>query len=57
MTAALACGTLQRSGTETDARAARLAGGLARWGAWLAVVALGMLVSAAYALRTIAQHL
>jgi long-chain acyl-CoA synthetase len=32
MTAALSCGTLQRSGAETDARAARLAGGLARLG-------------------------
>jgi long-chain acyl-CoA synthetase len=32
MTAALSCGTLQRSAAETDARAARLAGGLARLG-------------------------
>ena len=32
MTAALACGTLQRSGPETDARTARLAGGLAGLG-------------------------
>lgn len=32
MTAAIACGALQRSGAETDARAARLAGGLARLG-------------------------
>jgi hypothetical protein len=31
MTAALAFGSLQRSGAEIDARAARLAGGLAAW--------------------------
>jgi NADH-quinone oxidoreductase subunit M len=34
-----------------------LVGGFARWGAWLAVLTLGVLVSAAYALRTIGHLL